>query len=342
MNIAIDASPLHSGHRDRGVGKYTELLIESLQKYEPRHSYTIYVRGQKVPENIDVVHYPYFDPFFLTLPLVRRIPTVVTVHDLIPIVFPDKFPRGIRGEIKWQIQRITLRNATKIITDSENSKKDIVRFTGIDAPKITSVYLAPDPKIVMGAKAKRQHGDFILYVGDLNWNKNIGGLLDGFSQAKVSVKLVVVGKGFVEQSLPEAIAVRARVKALGLENRIEFVGHVSDTKLGALYGSSIGCILPSFYEGFGLPVIEAMTCGVPVICSRGSSLDEIAGPALRIDAQDFDTIAESITKLVDLSERERKSLIEKGRAWSNLFTWEKVAHETVGVYEKSINNYTGI
>jgi len=336
MNVAIDITPLSSGHKDRGVGKYTKLLVKSLQKYEQRHSYTTFVRGQNIPDNVDLVHYPYFDPFFLTPPGRFRKPTVVTVHDLIPIVFPDKFPRGIRGEVKWQIQKATLKNATRIIADSESSKRDVVRFTGIDERKIIRVYLAPDPAIIEGANGKREGERFILYVGDLNWNKNVSGLLLGFARAKTGVNLVIVGSAFLDEKLPEAIAIHKQVKNLGLEARVKFVGHVTDEKLGALYASSVGCVLSSFYEGFGLPVLEAMSCGAPVICSRGSSLDEIAGPSLRVDAYDIDSIAAGVTKLANLSKQDRKSLMEKGKTWSNNFTWEKAARETVRVYESCI------
>lgn len=336
MHIAIDATPLLSGHKDRGVGKYTRLLIDSLQNYESTHSYTLFERGQKVPENVDVVHYPYFDPFFLTLPLIKTKPTVVTVHDLIPIKFPDKFPRGIRGEVKWQIQRLALKGATRIIADSQSSKQDIMTFTGVNKRNITCVYLAPDPEIVAGAKESKERERYFIYVGDLNWNKNIYGLLEGFSRVKARVNLVVVGRAFLGKNLSEAVAVRERIKKLGLDASVKFVGGVSDAELGALYASSIGCVLPSFYEGFGLPVLEAMACGTPVICARGSSLDEIAGPALRVDAKDPMSIAEKLSTLVDLSQRRRKELVDRGREWSEKFTWEAVARETVRVYESCI------
>src|SRR5258706_5833567 len=102
MNIAIDITPLETGHSGRGVGIYTKNLIESLQKYEKKHTYILFTPKQGVPKNTDIVHYPYFDPFFLTLPLIKTKPSVVTVHDLIPLVFPEKFPPGIRGYMKWQ------------------------------------------------------------------------------------------------------------------------------------------------------------------------------------------------------------------------------------------------
>ena len=336
MNIAIDTSPLNSGHKVRGVGKYTKLLIESLKKYESQHSYTLIERGQKVPNNVDLVHYPYFDPFFLTLPLITAKPTVITVHDLIPLVFPDKFPRGLRGELKWNIQRLALRNAKKIITDSQNSKRDIVKIVGTPERKISVVHLAPDPAIIAGSAKSSKPERFFIYVGDLNWNKNIHGLLEGFSRVQTGIKLMIVGQAFLNKNLSEAIAVREYVIKLGIDDRVRFFGYVSDEKLGVLYASSLGCMLPSFYEGFGLPVLEAMACGAPVIVSHGSSLDEIAGPAFRVDPANPDTITDACTKLANVSRQERSTIVEKGRVWSAEFTWEKVAQNTVRVYESCI------
>ena len=96
MNIAINTLPLSTEHRMRGTGVYTKNLIDALQKYEKKLSYTFFTRVTDIPKNTDLVHYPFFDPFFLTLPFPKPFPTVVTVHDLIPLVFPDKFPAGIQ------------------------------------------------------------------------------------------------------------------------------------------------------------------------------------------------------------------------------------------------------
>src|SRR5258706_7275203 len=104
MHIAIDTSPLANGHKFRGVGSYTQSLIDALQKYEGEHQYSFFT-GNAVFKDVDIVHYPYFDPFFLTLPFKKTKPTIVTVHDLIPLLYPDKFPPGLRGKVKWYIQQ---------------------------------------------------------------------------------------------------------------------------------------------------------------------------------------------------------------------------------------------
>jgi glycosyltransferase involved in cell wall biosynthesis len=130
MKIAIDITPLESAHRARGVGVYTKNLIDALETYGKQHTYLYFTGHQLVPPDADVVHYPYFDPFFLTLPLVKIKPALVTVHDLIPLVFPYKFPAGIRGRFAWHVQRLSLRGAKRIIADSNSSKNDIVRIAG--------------------------------------------------------------------------------------------------------------------------------------------------------------------------------------------------------------------
>jgi len=181
MHIAINDSPLSSGHSARGVGVYTKLLIESLRKYVPEHSYTLFTRPENIPKDADVVHYPFFDPFFLTLPLRKFRPTVVTVHDLIPLVFPSHFPKGIRGSIKWQIQKMALRGVSHIITDSDTSKNDVAAIVGFPKERIHTVYLAASSAFSKPIPSKTKlhlPKMYVLFVGDVNWNKNVYGLLD--------------------------------------------------------------------------------------------------------------------------------------------------------------------
>src|SRR3972149_5469148 len=146
MTIGVDISPIKTGHKFRGIGSYTENLFRLLGKYDKINKYTFFTRKEKLLINTDLVHYPYFEPFFLTLPLKKDTPTVVTVHDLTPLVFPDQFPRGFKGEVKWQIQKWSLKGARAVIVDSECSKKDVIRLTGIDEKRVFVVYLAAGEK----------------------------------------------------------------------------------------------------------------------------------------------------------------------------------------------------
>src|SRR6266851_7463482 len=142
MKIAIDVSPLESGHKIRGVGFYLSYLKKALVQYFPENKYIFFKQGDAIDSSVEIVHYPYFDPFFLTLPFIKHHKTVVTVHDLTPLVFPEHFPAGIKGKLKWQIQRLNLQKIDGIITDSKASKKDIERIVSFSPEKITVAYLA--------------------------------------------------------------------------------------------------------------------------------------------------------------------------------------------------------
>ncbi|MBI5449390.1 glycosyltransferase family 4 protein [Candidatus Gottesmanbacteria bacterium] len=342
MHIALDITPLKSGHKDRGIGSYTGLLIEALEKYECQHSYSFFTRRQKLPKDADLVHYPYFDPFFLTLPLLKPKPVVVTVHDLIPLAYPSHFPRGIRGDIKWRVQKFSLKGARRIITDSIASKRDIETIAGFTENLVDVVHLAPaeifhpitDRDMRSSVQKKYSLPDrFILYVGDVNWNKNILGLLRAKPKG---VALVLVGKAFRQEELVEVREINALIHALHVEGEVIQPGFVPDEDLAALYSLASAYIQPSFAEGFGLPVLESMACGCPVICARGSSLDEIAGSSLRVNASDISSIMDGIFHVEKLSTSQRTEFIQKGYAWVKRFSWKKVAAETAAVYEKAL------
>lgn len=350
MHIAIDISPLSSGHQGRGTGVYTKELVKALQTYESQHTYQLVDGKDMVAKNADLIHYPYFDPFFLTLPIIKRKPTVVTVHDLIPLVFPDKFPAGVRGSVKWQIQKASLLGATRIITDSDSSKRDIYAIVGFDEQKIDRVYLAPsdvyrpidDKKVHTVLRQKYMIPDqFILYVGDVNWNKNISGLLQAYSQlsgsnAQFKAKLVLVGKAFKDMDLKEIQEIHALIQKLDIENQIILPGSVSEEDLAGLYSMARCLVQPSHYEGFGLPVLEAFACGCPVVAADNSSLSEIMGPAIHVHADKTEDIVNGIQSVFSLSTKEKESLQAKGFDWVKQYTWKKTAHETVKAYERSM------
>ena len=346
MRIAIDTTPLESGHKDRGVGTYTKLLIESLQKHESNHSYHFFTRGQKIPNDIELIHYPYFDPFFVTLPLIYAKSTVITVHDLIPLVFPQHFSSGIRGALKWHYQRMRLTRVSRIIADSESSKRDIERIVGFPKSRIDVVYLAPSSQyrpvtsepLLSAIKTKYKLPEkYILYIGDVNWNKNIIGLLQAFQYLKAQIKLVLAGKAFINNSLAEAKDIQSQINFLGIRDRVITPGFISFEDLPALYSLASVYIQPSHYEGFGLPVLEAMACGTPVVSSRAASLREIAGPAIAMDPNDSQDIARGLLKALTMTPVKRKALIAAQTKWVQQFSWERVAHQTIESYEKAIS-----
>lgn len=347
MKIAIDTTPLETGHKDRGVGRYTKLLIEALQKYEGKHSYYLFTRGQKVPNNAELIHYPYFDPYFITLPFFYSQPTIVTVHDLIPLVFPAHFPGGLRGTLRWQYQRMRLSRSSRIIADSEASKQDIIRIVRFDSERIDVIPLAPAAtfgKIVDQRKTsevmKQYHlpQRFMLYVGDVNWNKNVVGMLKAFECVKCqvsSVKLVLVGQGFLGGSV-ETREINRYITAHQLDDVVIRLGGVSSEDLAILYSLASVYFQPSFYEGFGLPVLEAMACRAPVVSSSTASLAEIAGPAMNVDPNSPEDMARGILTVLAMTPGKRRQLIDAQTKWVQQFTWERVAHETIKSYEKAL------
>lgn len=345
MRIAIDISPLQTGHKVRGVGFYLQHLKDALLKYHSEHEYTFFNNIDELQGKFDVVHYPYFDPFFLTLPLIKKYPTVVTIHDLTPLIFPQHFPAGIKGKMKWQIQKMSARNVDMIITDSQASKEDIIKIIDVKASKVAVTYLAAGEEFhkrvvsseeVMELRKKYNLPEkFILYVGDVTWNKNLPALVKASLKAKVP--LVMVGKSLAQESYDKSnpwnrdlVEVQDICKSNTLVQRL---GFVSTEDLIKLYNLAAFFIMPSHYEGFGLPVIEAMQSGCPVITTRNGSLPEVAGDAaLFVDGNNSEVMAEAIIKVV-ADEALQKELSSKGLARAKLFSWQKTATQTMNVYQ---------
>ncbi len=344
MKVAIDITPLESAHRARGVGVYTKNLIDALETYGKQHTYIYFTGKQLVPQDADIVHYPYFDPFFLTLPLVKRKPAVVTVHDLIPLVFPYKFPAGVRGAVKWQVQKVSLRGASRIIADSLSSKNDIARIAGVKKEIIDTVYLAPDPayrpitdqSTLAGIRRKYSlPKQFILFVGDVNWNKNVIGLLRAFVTLRkrkelMQSKLVLVGGAFGDDTLSETQEINQFIREFDLEHVVITPGNVPLDELAGFYSMASVYVQPSHYEGFGLPVLEAMACGCPVVCTNTSSLKEIAGPAIQVGPKPEDIL----TGITGMLKVDRNIQSDRQFEWVRQFTWRRVAGETISVYER--------
>lgn len=347
MNIALDVTPIKtpfSLHGVRGAGAYINLLVDNLRRYDKKNSYIFFTRGEKLPKNIDLIHYPYFDPFFLTLPFVNTVKTVITVHDLIPLLFPKHFPAGIRGNLKWQIQKLLLKKASFVITDSFASKNDIVRILNIDSAKVSVVYLAAAKEFrkIHSFSARKKYNlpkEFVLYVGDVTWNKNLPRLIRAVK--KIHVPLVMAGKAIGQNNFDRKNPWNHNLLEVCslIENNSNFIrlGFVPLEDLVYLYNEATVFAMPSLYEGFGLPVLEAMSCGCPVVTARTGSLPEIAGDAVfYVDPQDEKSIALGIEKVL-----KDKNLQLNLSAWgikqAEKFSIEKTIKNTVFVYEKVVN-----
>ncbi|MGH2563389.1 MAG: glycosyltransferase family 4 protein [Ginsengibacter sp.] len=352
MKIAIDTSPLNDqnliSHRVRGVGFYVKHLKDALLKYYPDNEYIFFTRGERLDSSTDLIHYPYFDPFFLTLPFFEKTKRVVTVHDLTPQVFPEHFPAGLKGNFKWQIQKINLLKSERVLTDSKASKKDIEKHAGYDKNKIDVIYLAASKEFGQLANgswlaAIRQKyklpAKFVLYVGDITWNKNIPRLIK--ASIKINIPLILVGAALANknydknnpwnQDLVECIGLIEKSK------RVRVLGFVPTEDLVAIYNLANVFVMPSLYEGFGLPILEAMQSGCPVVTSKEGSLPEVAGEnAYYVDAQSIDSIAVGINEVFE-STKLQNEFSKKGLDQAKKFSWQKTAEKTIEAYEKILN-----
>lgn len=345
MRVAIDVSPLSGGHRVRGVGFYLQNLKNALVKYFPENDYFFFEDIKTIPKDFEIVHFPYFEPFFLSLRILPNKKNVVTIHDLTPIIFNDHFPAGLKGGLKWQIQKRRLKMTNAIITDSESSKKDIEKIVGTDV-KTYKVYLAaaPDFKELKNSQgAPRGLPDrFLLYVGDATWNKNLPRIVDAVRQTDQT--LVMVGKALGSETYNQSSNswnsdLNSVLKLTRDDPRFIKLGFISSSDLNLLYNNALALVMPSIYEGFGLPILEAMQAGCPVITSTEGSIPEVADEAvLYVDCYDTKSIKEGILRVVK-NKTLRKELSGKGLMRSKLFSWQKTAEETLRVYEEVDSKY---
>jgi len=193
IRVGFITSPLSTGHAIRGVGFYTKRLLNHMKPMAPSLGFEILEINSS--EQLDIIHYPYFDLFSTTLPIIKKTKTIVTIHDVIPLEFPDHYPPGIRGWINLQLQKLSLLNTDRIITDSFYSLTKINQFLSVPPHKLRLVYLAADPqfkKITHPQNKYHLPKKFVLYVGDVNYNKNIPSLVQACK--KINTPLVIVGK----------------------------------------------------------------------------------------------------------------------------------------------------
>lgn len=341
MKIAIHSGSLSDGNASRGVGVYTKNLVDALQELSKKQkNFTIeLVNHQTDISQFDLVHYPYFDFFFHTLPIQKKTNTVVTIHDTIPLIYPDHYPKGLKGSAKFMLQKHSLKSVKSVVTDSETSKKDIVRFLGVDKEKIHPVYLGPtvsdrkmnDSEIEATRKKYGLPKEYILYVGDVNWNKNLITLCRASKVAKVP--LVIVGKAAAQRQVPRHKENEPLIEILaefGNDPDILRLGFVDD--ILPLYKGALCLCQPSLYEGFGLSVLDAMFLGVPTIISKIQVFSELYDEAaLFFDPRSEQQLSEQIVEMKKNTNL-RKDLIKKGLKKSQQYSWEQTALNTYNVY----------
>lgn len=346
MKIALDISGMDEMSKKRGIGFYTENLIEALRKYTNADVKLIDENNERY--QADIIHFPYFDMFKATLKIKQSIPTVVTIHDVIPLIFPRHYPPGIRGAINLLRQKLTLKKVNAVITDSLCSEKDLERYLNVNSHKIHTTLLAPAEsfKLIndnnLLEKFKKKHSlpdSFVLFVGNINWNKNLINLTQACINANVDIYLI--GAGFSKTGNLEHVELKSFkefVNKFSNHSKVHTHGFISNEELVYFYNLATIYLMPSFYEGFGLPILEAQACGTPVITSNISSTVEISGDsALLVDPYNVDEITNAITQI--LKDRNlRNDLINKGFENSKKYSWEKTALDTYKVYEQVIKN----
>lgn len=277
------------------------------------------------------------------LPFYCPPPAVVTVHDLGYRHYPEAHRPFDRWYLEWTTRR-HCRVARHLVVDSQATRQDLIDFYGADPARLSVVYLGRDenlqrveaPEVIAQTKARYHiEGDYLLYLGTLQPRKNLVRLIEAFQLALASVpqpelKLVIAGqRGWLYDAILE------RVRQLGLTGRVIFAGYVAAEDKAALLSGALAYLLPSLYEGFGLPVLEAMACGTPVLTSNCSSLPEVAGQAAwLVDPHQTDDIAAGLVELITNADLRRR-LVEQGYRQIQQFSWPYAARQVVEILEQS-------
>lgn len=283
---------------------------------------------------LDLFHSPHY-----TLPFRLPCPSVVTVHDLIHLLYREYLPHPLaRYYAQFMIGR-AVREAGAIITVSRSSREDIDRFfpgagrTIHVIPNGIDESLAPRPLPEVRewlAGSLDLKGNYLLFVGNPKKHKNLELLLRAFARLQTSypnLDLVIVGG-----SDDQHVTLSDRARSLEIESRTRFFGNVDPETLALLYSAATVFVFPSFYEGFGLPPLEAMACGAPVAASHSSSIPEVLGPAAVYFSPDsVDSLMTALCDLLD-NPRKRDRMIRTGKTRARLFNWEDTARKTMEVY----------
>ncbi len=369
MAIYIDVSS--AVHAKAGIGRYAGSLAQALVAREPDRYALFYNRSgdrlppeglERIPARTVRAGYkpwrmavwlghlagigferlvPGAELFHATehlLPPLRGVPTVLTVHDMIFKLFPQHQKR-----LNYWYLNATMplycRRADAIITVSESSKRDIVAHYGIDPARVTVIYEAAAPEfkpVPTDAvdEVRRRYGlpeRYLIHVGTIEPRKNLTRLVEALERLHargLSIPLVVVGgKGWLYEEFFR------RLEQSAVRDAVQFPGYLPAADLPAIFAAATLATMPSVYEGFGLPVLEAMACGTPVVCSDGSSLPEMGGEAARyFDPYDVEAMAEAISEVWG-DENLRGEMREKGLVQAGKFSWQRAAEETRAVYE---------
>jgi glycosyltransferase involved in cell wall biosynthesis len=272
----------------------------------------------------------WYSPGF-NAPLFRLNRYVFTIHDLNHIDISEN--SNLLKRIYYQIViRRACRNAARVLTVSEFSRKRIIEWAGIEPSQVVNVGNGVSPEFSTNAKPYQPGFPYLLCIGNRKGHKNEQRVLQGFAAATLGKDIKLLFSGATSASLTDMST------QLGIADRIKFLGRIEADKLPEIYRGAVALVFPSLYEGFGLPVIEAMACGTPVITSNRTALPEIAGnAAILVDPEDVASIADSIERIVG-DESLRNELIAKGLKRSEIYTWDTVADKVVSVLAEVANS----
>jgi glycosyltransferase involved in cell wall biosynthesis len=278
----------------------------------------------------------YHSAYYL-MPYSVRMPTVLTFYDLIPLRYPAYVSRRTRALFRLTMG-MALTVATHILAISAAARQDLIESFHVPPEKVTTTLLAPDPHFQPQspeeiARVRSRYmlpASFLLSVGINKPHKNLVALVEAFdSKPELTAHSTLVFAGPWDERYPQA---KATAVQLQLGDRVRFLGPIDDADLPGLYAAATAFVFPSQYEGFGLPVLEAMACGTPVACSNATSLPEVAGDAaLLFDPAQPDAIAGALARLIDDAAL-RDDLRIRGLQRASCFTWQAVAARTLAVY----------
>jgi glycosyltransferase involved in cell wall biosynthesis len=368
--IGIDARKL----ADFGIGSYIRNLIEAIARRpeSQRYRFRVYAPAAEsaalspLPEQFEVVaeespgysvaeltgfawrlwrdRLDLFHATHYVIPPLGRTRAVVTIHDIIHVLYPQFLPNRVALLYARVMIRRALRRADRIITVSYNSKRDLVDYFGIPPSRVEVIYngvaarFRPDVPAAECDRVADRYGiprPYLLFLGGEKPHKNVRNVLRAFAEARrereLPHALVLAGPMPKNRSRVEAL-----IAALDLESRVIRPGVVPEEDLPGLFAGSDAFLYPTLYEGFGLPVAEAMACGVPVLTSSTSALQEIAGGyAYLVDPMDVDAIARGIGDLATDASR-RTEFADLGRRRAADFSWDRAAEATLRVYAEAL------
>jgi glycosyltransferase involved in cell wall biosynthesis len=373
MRIGIDARKLH----DFGIGTYIRNVLRQLAHLDRETEFVLLCR----PEDVRVLqslganfrpvaetarNYSLAEQFRIPIALKRAGVTlfhathyvlpplvlcrsVVTIHDCIHLMFPQYLPSRFALEYARASMSAASRRATRILTVSESSKRDIIKFLGTDPDKIDVIYNAYDDRfgiepreedVVRVRERYQLHSEFVLYAGNVKPHKNLERLIEAFhlvrNRGLDHLKLVLIG-----DDISKYAALRHAVHRHQLHKYVRFLGYLPEETLAVMYRLAGVFVFPSLYEGFGLPPLEAMASGTPVVTSNVSSLPEVAGDAaVLVDPYDPEAIADGIYRVL-ADERLRRELRRKGLARARQFSWETSVRRVQEIYQEVANPSAG-